>query len=99
MIDIGKLGRKDVTQAARNKDTYYPFGVSGEALAEELRKFADAIDNKKVLIQRVQTGQVVGHDDYHMEALLIEFVQNRNDLRVALAGEYGLPVEITTEHK
>lgn len=46
-----------------------------EETAQQFRLFADAVERGNILIQKVQSAQVAGVDDYYMEALFIEYAQ------------------------
>ncbi len=55
---------------------------SPEALAGQLRDFADKVEKGEVLVQKVQTGQTAKLDEYNMQGLFIEFA-TREEIEAA----------------
>lgn len=70
MIDIGKFSKPHISGKGVIR-----FGITKEETAAQLREFADRVEKGEILIQKVQTGQVAGLDDYLMQALFIEFAE------------------------
>jgi hypothetical protein len=53
----------------------YPFGIGPKRCADELRKFADDVENSKVILQRVTIKSIAQLDEFPMTHLEIEFFE------------------------
>jgi hypothetical protein len=77
MIDIGKFAKPALSF---DQKTLFRFSVDDpKQIAEELHKFATLVENGKVLIQKIQAGQIAARDDYFVQALLIEFAEEEEN--------------------
>ena len=60
MIDAGKFAKRldQVQPFADGAARFFCFGLDAANAAAELRRFADAIERKEILLQGVQTGSL-----------------------------------------
>jgi hypothetical protein len=54
---------------------FFPFGVDKDNAAAELRKFADAIESGKIVLQKIQSGSIADPGQYATQSVVIEFVE------------------------
>lgn len=76
MIDASKFA-KPVGDPQKFKDgkfrSFSFAGKSNKEVADEVRKFADGIEEGFVLIQKIQSGAVISADEYLTLGLYFEF--------------------------
>jgi hypothetical protein len=94
MIDAGKFATPTTpTPFNDGQQSFLRFGLDAKNAAAELRRLADAIEQKLILIQSVQTGTVADLHDYVLQAIMITFAEREvieaRDEAVVAAALYG----------
>jgi hypothetical protein len=103
MIDAGKFAK--VTPPNSGENGFFRFSIDKEGAARELRRLADAIEQNRIVLQKVQSGGVADRADYHFQALMIEFAEREIIEKlerdcptagnpVGLFGSHQLPVDV-----
>lgn len=72
MIDAGDFGHPKL---GTDEKSFYRFGITtNEEAAKAIRRFADQVEQGKVIIQKVQSGTIANVTDYTQRAIMIEYV-------------------------
>ena len=75
MIDAGKFAQRLDLDDVDGEPRFFCFGLDAANAVAELRRFADAIERKEIMLQRVQTGSVAEPDDFATQAIMITFAE------------------------
>jgi hypothetical protein len=76
MIDAGRFAKRTEPNLTSGGDKcFFRFAISSDDAARELRRLADAVESGRILIQKVQVGQVASVDDFYLQAIMIEFAE------------------------
>jgi hypothetical protein len=73
MIDATKFAKPIL--GTDGVDHGYRFGVGTDECAAALRKMAEAVERREIIVHKVQSGAISSTDDYSVRGLYIEFVQ------------------------
>ncbi len=74
MIDIGKFAKPSVNRLGDG--TILRFGlVTAKNAAALLQHLCDELKAGRILLQKVQGGQIASNDDWFMQAIYLEFAQ------------------------
>jgi hypothetical protein len=105
MIDAGKFARP--TKPVTGDPGFFRFSIDRQGAVAELRRIADALEDGRLLLQKVQSGTVAVCDDYCFQALMMEFAEREvvealdrakpvAGTKVELIAEHCLPVDVQT---
>jgi hypothetical protein len=105
MIDAGKFAKP--TKPVTGDPGFFRFSIDREGAVAELRRIADAIEDGRFHLQKVQSGTVAVYDDFCFQALMIEFAEREvvealdrakpvAGNKVALTGRSAFPIDVQT---